>query len=435
MKDRLKALLARYSLRQQRSVLKYSWLCPEEDRLVQAMKKEDEKAAKNLKYLALAMALLLPALAVSDRLRQPISFLARPAAGEASSQVALEVTACAGEKTLVVPVTVELSPLPLTQQEADALFCQCLAEVDAALPAQNPSLDQVCSDLLLPLQSADGRVQICWSSSQPALIDETGRVALADACDGDQVVLTASLSCGSYSSGKEYCLRLMPSLADERSLAEAAVRASLQQLSSTQEQTPVLPSSRGRVSLSWKKQGSVSVEVLLFMGALMAALLWLGRYDSLRSRLKKEALLLNSQLGDVMTRLILLLDAGLVASSAFTELAFQQEEEAGPLPKAIRTIHRKCEMGNEAFPSAFYGYAVSTGSRDLIRFAALLKENALHGSELSEKLKKESQRLRESSLADARARAREAETKLCIPLLLLLVALLVISAGPVLLEL
>lgn len=68
--------------------------------------------------------------------------------------------------------------------------------------------------------------------------------------------------------------------------------------------------------------------------------------------------------------------------------------------------------------------------RDFIRLAAILHDNSVHGNELVSRLEKERELLWNDRLSAAKARAKQVDTKLCFPLMLLLLSLVLLAACP-----
>ena len=87
--------------------------------------------------------------------------------------------------------------------------------------------------------------------------------------------------------------------------------------------------------------------------------------------------------------MILLLNAGLIAESAFSKLVEQTRESSQPLYRAMRDIKAVSLKKNVPFVNELSYYAGNSGSPDLMRFASMAEEHAGRGSELADKLEKE----------------------------------------------
>ncbi|MBQ6014658.1 MAG: hypothetical protein IJL27_11510 [Firmicutes bacterium] len=414
-------------------VMRYGWLMGPEDKAFGALEDVDRKSARQA-VLALGAAVLILAVSVLGKSGgEEISEIERPAYGEAAVTVDARAELVTEEGDLTVPAVFEISPPAISEERAAELFEDCSRWLKERLSLDEQGRIVVRGDLDLP-QSWENGVLLSWGSSAPAIISDEGRVRLMGSSDGDVVELECVMMAEGYTEERTFSAVLVPSEADLSAMIEAEVSAVRQELASDGDESSVaLPSDLKGMDVIWKKaKTGPGPEAVLAM-LMLVPVIWLGRYGALERKLKIRASAVEEQTADVMTALILYLDAGLVADAAVAELTADGAEEKGPLYKAMADIKRRCEASNVPFPQAFYSYAVSSGSRELIRFASLIKENSTYGSGLSQKLRAESARMHDSRLSRAKARAKEIETKLCMPLMLLLASLLAIAAGPVLL--
>jgi|GEM_PF-1879387 len=414
-------------------VMRYGWLMGPEDKAFGALDDVDRKSARQA-ALALGAAMLILAVSVLGKGGgEEISEIERPAYGEAAVTVDARAELVTEEGELTVPAVFEISPPAISEERAAELFEGCSRWLKERLSLDEQGRIVVRGDLDLP-QSWENGVLLSWGSSAPSIISDEGRVRLMGSSDGDVVELECVMMAEGYTDEMTFSAVLVPSEADLSAMIEAEVSAVKQELASDGDESSVaLPSELKGMDVVWKKaESGPGPEAALAM-LMLVPVIWLGRYGALERKLKIRASAVEEQTADVMTALILYLDAGLVADAAVAELTGDGAEEKGPLYKAMADLKRRCEASNVPFPQAFYSYAVSSGSRELIRFASLIKENSTYGSGLSQKLRAESARMHDSRLSRAKARAKEIETKLCMPLMLLLASLLAIAAGPVLL--
>ena len=137
-----------------------------------------------------------------------------------------------------------------------------------------------------------------------------------------------------------------------------------------------------------------------------------------------------SQLYNISLQLSLYLNAGLVLSAALRELISDMDGSDTAPAKLLRQVYEVSCNKNMPFESVLFDAAKEMKSKDLLRFSLLLIDSRSKGSELCEKLERERIQMQNSRLSDARARAKTAETKLCFPLMLLLIALVAICIAP-----
>ncbi len=130
----------------------------------------------------------------------------------------------------------------------------------------------------------------------------------------------------------------------------------------------------------------------------------------------------------LVLELVLYLNAGMVLSAAVGEIS--KKERGSEVFRKVAEIKRRADASNLSFAAELYSFARTSGNREFMRIAMLILDHAGRGSELAEKLETERQRLWDSRLSRARTKAGEADTKLSLPLMLLLVSLVVICIAP-----
>ncbi len=143
---------------------------------------------------------------------------------------------------------------------------------------------------------------------------------------------------------------------------------------------------------------------------------------------------IEGELTNLSLQLTLFLDAGLVVSSAFDELVELNKNNEKTLYKLLRALNVECKEKNLPLINELFIFSQKIKSKSLMRFSSLVLDNKSKGSALSEKLDKERAQMQNSRLNLAKGKAREAETKLCFPLMLLLISLITICSAPALMQ-
>ena len=143
---------------------------------------------------------------------------------------------------------------------------------------------------------------------------------------------------------------------------------------------------------------------------------------------------LESELPNMALQLGLFLDAGLVVSSAFDELVTLNEGSEKLLYKLLYALDKSCKEKNLALINELFIFSQKIRSKALMRFSSLVLDNKTKGSALAEKLDKERMQMQNARLNLAKGKAKEAETKLCFPLMLLLISLITICSAPALMQ-
>ena len=204
--------------------------------------------------------------------------------------------------------------------------------------------------------------------------------------------------------------------------------------SSTDGDYVSLPTEKDGVIINWKLPGDEMPTWIFGICILLCTFIYFTRYDSLK---KKEKLLraeFIAELPNMILQYILMLNAGLISELAFEELINQNAESNNYLYKVFSNLLKKARSTNSSFVSEMYSFASSFGNKEFLRFSTMCIEHSHSGSELASKLEQERNSSWNSMLNAAKAKAKEAETKLCFPLMLLLVALVIICITPAMLE-
>ena len=331
--------------------------------------------------------------------------------GEADRDVELLLHMDHNGYVLEKEMNISVLPQRVDAQKAEELFDACeewLAEELKNGPA-------------FP-QEAPGGVSLTWQETE---IDCLGMDGPTD------VVLTVQLGAGEYTRVSEFTVRYDPAAEDyERSL-EALSEKLGDDLSSNAEGSSLsLPETAEGTELSWSAVQKQAPVYVIAIGAFAALFIWMSRDDAAEKRFKNRRRMLEAELPNMIFRMILLLNAGLIAESAFAKITEQSAEDRNPLYRAFRDIKMSAEKKNTSFVNELYAFAKASDSEDLLRFASLACEHAGSGAELAGKLEQERDQMWRSRITCAKAKVSEAETRLCFPLVLLLVALILITAAP-----
>ena len=139
-----------------------------------------------------------------------------------------------------------------------------------------------------------------------------------------------------------------------------------------------------------------------------------------------------------INQLLLLLSSGMVLQEALATVASRYgSEKTAPgnyFRLSVYELYLNCEKNGQDLLQAFCDFSRDTRVRELTRLARILMDGRRRGSDLWDKLAEEG----ESLWAERRRRAGEkirlAESKMSFPLALMMIALIIITAAPALLQ-
>ncbi len=141
----------------------------------------------------------------------------------------------------------------------------------------------------------------------------------------------------------------------------------------------------------------------------------------------------------LLSQLLLLLNSGMILEAALIRIA----EGYGRLPpeaesdftRQVAALAVMRERTGESMVSLFYGFARHSGVKELSRVAGIMLENRDKGTDLWDKLAGEANMLWQERKALALEKMRLNETKMSFPLGILLMALLLMTAAPAMMQL
>lgn len=185
--------------------------------------------------------------------------------------------------------------------------------------------------------------------------------------------------------------------------------------------------------VTWKKQINFAPIYLILLVALLVALLRQSRYYSLKKFKKESQEDILNNLPGYINRLLVLYRSGKTLDEALLE-AHSESLKGGFFQDEMERIRKNCQDNREDFLVALNRFAMATEVREFKRFTNLLLENRNRGSELTFKLDAERQEMWDKRRSRAIEAGKRAETKMVIPMTIVLLALIMITAAPAFLQ-
>lgn len=114
------------------------------------------------------------------------------------------------------PLTVEVGARRYTNDGAEQAFRQIMDGMEERIRGENPSLKEVRTSLSLPTWLEEYGVRLCWTSSNPELLDSFGQIqdGAADMQEGVPVSLGVQLAAGEFRREYELPVRILPQIRD-----------------------------------------------------------------------------------------------------------------------------------------------------------------------------------------------------------------------------
>lgn len=196
--------------------------------------------------------------------------------------------------------------------------------------------------------------------------------------------------------------------------------------------------------LVWKKKKKNDMPMVLLVFVVAFSAVYMGRY----SRIKKEEQAakdsITRELPEFINKTVLLLQGGIVINEALVRVirdrsaGYSISEEKGTKTsyfyRQLAVIEAHSAGTNSPLHEELTSFARRSGVQELMRVANIISDNIGKGSDLTGKLMNESSMLWFARKKHAEEKGRLAETKLTVPLVILICVLVMVTIAPALME-
>ena len=358
--------------------------------------------------------------------------LLRRQPGEGSRRVKLEASLDTGERETF---RLELSERELTYEEAGALEKSMAGELEELVRGDNPSLEQVWTDLSLPSWVEGYPFELEWSSSDYETVSRQGKV---NGEKGENFVeLTVKVTYGEYEWKHFLPVHVVPAPAKgQEGLREALEQALLEAEARGREQESVaLPGEVAGRRVAWREAREHRGLTVVLLSLAAAGAVYLLKDRDLHRKTRERALAMKRAYPSLLTKLTLYLGAGMTVRGAFTRIAAGYQDRGsragpGPLGEEMRCACNELQAGiSESLVYERFGRR--TGLPEYARLCALLNQNLKKGnSALLVRLREEGEKANQENMHLRRKLGEEAQTKLLGPMVMLLAMVMILVMLP-----
>lgn len=398
------------------------------------------------RYLAvIAAVILLAAFWYGAEKMPPLSeLLQRPAYGRPAARAPLRAEISYGETVLKEEGTMTVRAKLLTESEAEKRFSDLERRLPEEIKGENASIREITKKLELPEKDEKTGVSLCWFTEESERISADGSVDLIGVKTPLHIRLGVEMTLDSWKHKTVLSLTLLP--AESGADLEAGLQSRFRQAveaseNSLETDSLILPEKLGDgVKVKWYAAEKKSPATAVFLlSAALCLLVYRQRYHSIDEYGKSRQAAIKREFPELVNQLLLLLSAGLVVSAALEEIASAVEltpetRRRSPLFYEIAQIGARVRESNTSFARELRDFSQDCGVREMIRFSSIVEDNMDKGSSLADKLSQEAHLLRDQQKRNAEELGQLAETKLSLPLMILLLVLVTIATAPVLFQ-
>ena len=336
-----------------------------------------------------------------------------------------------------VDLTVTVPSRRLSPEEFHERMPEISEILLSGILGSNVSLDQIRTALELPEELPGYGSQVAWESERPELLSSMGLLNQeglwgVDPSRGETFSLMAELSCGEEKELVTVPITVLPEeMTQGERLAERIDSLALEDM---ENETVRLMEEFEGVPITYRRKGRFQNAVLLVLGGVLAACLWMKeKYDEpLQKKSREESL--TAAYPDLVSGFLVLTGAGYSIRQAWKKTV-QDRKQSETLPfsevyQEMQVTLNQMETGTpEAFAYVWFGKRC--GLRCYTRFSGIL-ESSLRtgGSSLRSLLEPEMEEAFKIQADLARRKGEEASTKLLLPMFGMLGIVMVMVTAP-----
>ena len=346
----------------------------------------------------------------------------RPLTGDPPIEVHID-TGDQGEKSLLL----EVYPREYSSEEFEALADKAVDYAVSVIPGNNPDLMNVSSDLKLITSDETGTLSFTWSSLQPDVVGSSGRIY--EISEEKEVILELTITDGIHERMAEIPIRVVPEKMSEDE--EAKLMSSLEEYEKADrtEGSITFPKEINGQRLRVSRESSGKKQVLIYAVLGIGAIAYICHgLSELKERKGKRQEALRRQYYSFVSRLSLLIGAGINVKEAMRLASEGAEELAGEVRLAVNQIDSG--LSEE---KAYLAMSGRMGIPEYTRLMTMISQNINHGNSklllLMDQEVKNAMNIRREHI---RKKGETASEKLLIPTALLLVIVIGVIMIPAL---
>lgn len=356
----------------------------------------------------------------------------RPAPGEGAVTEEILMETETGWKEL----TLEIGALEYEEAQIEVLHRKAEQLLEKLVPGENESWTMVKSNLVFPETLPEGGT-IYWNTDAPWVIDMKGSVQNEELETPEQVLITAKIY---YGSEYRYFTRQVTVLPKEYT-GEAAVIRKVQQELQRQEESSrtlerfTLPETVDGYAVKTGKKDNFGVAAFcVLLAVVIPLLLYSGYFGNLDTKRKKRREQAEEGYLNFVTKLSLMMAAGVTVRQSFIRLAEEYEKNYGGkhmLTAELQVAKQELDNGHSE-QEVYEAFGRRIGVLPYQRLASLLTQNVSRGVQgLRNLLLLEAKEVMAQERAEIKVKGEQAGTKLLFPmmgLLFLVFAILLVPA-------
>ena len=361
--------------------------------------------------------------------------LERNGYGKGDKNVTVDVYA--DDEQVISKKSLTISERQYTEEEISEIFEEIGEGLRYEILGENESADHVDRDLNLVGTAKDYPVDVEWLISDYTVLDGSGKIK-DDYEDNEcrTVGLTACLSYGSSKAEYIFYVNVFPKVLSEEEKFGADIDKKIAEYDdmTVSYNRQLLPDEVDGKRISYKTSRENTALYVLVMTLMAAFAIYSGKDSELTKAVKKREREMLIAYPEIVSKLTLLLGAGLNIRAAFEKTALDHIKNHGgrysfAYEEMLITINRMKSGVSEY--EAYLDFGKRCAVKRYVKLGALLSQNIKKGSYgLLSEMEQEVKEAFEDRKAEARKLGEEAGTRLLGPMAMMLAVVMIIVIVP-----
>lgn len=362
----------------------------------------------------------------------PLQTLTRPQSGEGSREESLQVELL-GQK---YPLEIVLREMPWGEEECNRQLKAAALGLESLFLAGNPDLEHILWDVSFPAEFPDSQVSIEWYLDSWEYVDPGGTVKNEALKEPVPVKAQAVLSLEGQSLMWERTFVICPPRNPDMEQKLQMLRYQVEAAQEKNERNVQLPDSILGEEIRWFPETDRRWVQMAVLTALTLCGMAAGQRGEEEKQEKQRKRDMQRAYPDIVSRLSLYMSAGISTRKAWERIVENYERKNGKKHRPGAAYEEMCITLREmqsGVPEAIAYERFGTRCRmpSYLKLGTLLSQNLRKGTRnLSELLAEESRDAFEDRKAFARKLGEECESKLLLPMILMLLTILIMVMYP-----
>ena len=334
-------------------------------------------------------------------------------------------------------VEVEVEPMKISSDKLQSCFDEAFEEVCKKMCGDNPSLTEVRKDLIFVEDIEEYGISVDYFVDDYSVINSFGEVQSDVSKDGKECEITINLEYEGLIQSYKVPVKVFPEeLTKEEQFIESLEKSINEKNAVAGEEFLTLPKEIDGEEVIFVEKAESKVPIIVILVLILLVAWYYKTFIVKRNEAKAREEQLQMDYSEVVSKLSLLMGAGMSGINALNKIAIDYKDKLGKKEKKrvaydeiVATINRISSGVSEADAYAIFGRECK--SHCYIKLGSLLAQNIRKGGEgFMAALKEEVTEAFLERKARARRAGEEAGTKLLLPMGMMLCVVLVVIVVP-----